>query len=141
MSVVKIPLEMTTTGADSAKKIKEDIAKAKEDLKDIEDKVDSAEPATTKTPTTKKAGKTKPGESPTKIDKVLEQDLGTGKAGNILGYATNPSGAVLQQLFKIGALPAAILGAPVIADKVILSNLKWQLQEMKLHYFTDFNPL
>ena len=54
-----------------------------------------------------------------KIDKTLEQDLGFNKAQNILNYGTNPSGAILQQLLKTGALPAALIGAPVVAAKVI----------------------
>lgn len=118
---VRIPIDVSTSGVENIKKIKEEVTKVKEEVNEILEKSDEV---TEKSPTEITSSKTgtskkKPGKKDSKIDKVLEQDLGVSKAGNILGYATNPSGAVLQQLFKIGVLPAAILGAPVVAAKVI----------------------
>ena len=115
MSAVRIGVEVSTTGIDAVKKIKEEIAKTKEEVKEIGKSVDS----TTESTTTTTPGKKKDKKNPTKIDKALEQDLGFGQAQNILNYGTNPSGAILQQLLKIGALPAALIGIPKVAESVI----------------------
>jgi len=117
---VRIPIEVSSTGEEKINKIKEGIKEVKKDIDEIEGKIsssDSTNDATGSKSTTKKSKKSK--EPKTKIDKALEQDLGFSKANNIISYATNPSGAVLQQLFKIGALPATLIGAPVVAAKVI----------------------
>ncbi len=190
---VRIPLEVSSTGVESVKKIREEITKAKKDIEDIEDKStrgltdeeresadkkrdeelddeeklgfkkeEKAEPTSKKKITdafeqgdftklteleakvaekvleklkdrgitntsevTKKdfnkilneTNKEQIEKTP-KINKVLEKDLGVSKAGNLLGYAENPSGAILQQLIKGGALPVALIAAPAVADKI-----------------------
>ena len=119
---VRIPIDVSTTGKESVKKIKEEVAKVKEEVEElIQKSPEVEEKSSTGTTSTKKGkgSKKTTDKKEKKIDKVLEQDLGASKAGNLLGYATNPTGAVLQQLLKIGVLPAAIIGAPVIAAKVI----------------------
>jgi len=115
---VRIPLEVSTSGVENVNKIKEEVDKVKEDIDEIISNTESTE--SSESSTGKKSNKKNSSKEPkTKIDKALQNDLGFSKANNLLGYATNPSGAVLQQLLKIGALPAAIIGAPIVAAKVI----------------------
>jgi len=125
---VKIPLEVSTSGVEDVKKISEEIDKVKENINEIITNTESSESSessssesssTTNSSTGKKSGTKNSKESKTKIDKVLENDLGFSKAKNILNYGTNPSGAILQQLLKAGALPAALIGVPIITAKVI----------------------
>ena len=112
---VRIPMEVSTTGADTVKKIKEEIAKTKEEVKEIGKSVDS----TTESTTTTTPGKKKDKKNPTKIDKALEQDLGFGQAQNILSYGTNPSAAILAELGKIGTLPLTLIGIPKVAEATV----------------------
>ena len=165
---VRIPIDVSATGVENVKKIKEEITKVKGDIDEIQSKggfkeEEKIEPADNKkiieafekgdfkeltdleakvaervleklkgegisntSEVTKKdfnkivnKSKKEVEDKRSKIDKTLEQDLGFNKAQNILNYGTNPSGAILQQLLKTGALPAALIGAPVVAAKVI----------------------
>ncbi|MBL4817986.1 MAG: hypothetical protein JKY15_01965 [Deltaproteobacteria bacterium] len=119
---VRIPLDVSTTGVENVKEIEKIVEKVKEEVKEIIDKSDVIEESSstqTGTTTGTKKGKKKKSEKQSKIDEVLKNDLGFRKGQNLLNYATNPSGAILQELLKTGALPAAIIGAPVVAAKVI----------------------